>query len=59
MTFIAKTVHGSDEAAKVAEAIAEECKMIADADRCELAFKIANCTIEATKKMGLDPKEII
>lgn len=56
---ITKKVHpGDDKAIAVTNQIAADCAGIADGDRCELAFKMIECTRESMVKQGLDPKQI-
>lgn len=41
-----------------ARAIATECGGVTDSDRCELAYKMMTCSIEAAKKLGINLKDL-
>lgn len=41
---------------KLTKEVAEECATVSDHDRCEMAFKMITCSMEATKQRGFDPK---
>lgn len=59
MKALARMTHGTDHAIELAAGIADDCKAITDADRCEMSYKLANCFVENAVKRSLDPKKII
>lgn len=58
MKTFAHMAHGTDHAIDVAIGLVEDCKDVADADRCEMSYKFLNCLIENAKKRNVDPKKI-
>lgn len=57
---LAKMAYDGDEKAmKIAKEIGTECASVADADRCELAYKMMLCAKDAVIKRGYNPKDML
>ncbi|CAO1399730.1 unnamed protein product [Diamesa hyperborea] len=54
MNYAKMMVDEDTEKLKMAEEIGNDCAVITDADRCELAMKLENCMIDSSKKRKVD-----
>ncbi|XP_055301115.1 general odorant-binding protein 28a-like [Sitodiplosis mosellana] len=48
--FMSQMAPGNNELVRIVKEISEECAPLMDSDRCELAFKIMECTEEGIQK---------
>lgn len=46
------------EMVKLTREIATECESTTDPDRCEMAYKMIKCSLQASIKRGFDPKKL-
>lgn len=54
MNFAKMMVDEDAEKLKMAEDVCNDCGVIADSDRCELAMKLENCIVDSSKKRKVD-----
>lgn len=56
---IAKISHpGNDKVIEVTKIVHQDCGSVTDADRCEFAGKLIQCTHNSMIKQGIDPKSL-
>lgn len=56
---LAKMVLKDEQQVAIAQGIATDCSAITDSDRCELAYKLLLCALDAADKRGVKFSEFM